>query len=157
MESNRESDRKGDRKVDRESDRESGRESRQGKRQRKGKKMTVKEAILWVDSQKSNAVPEQVKVRWLERLDGMLYRQVVQTHICPFAAPGRYSIPGGGDQTLLISPPYDGIYIDFLNMKTDLEQGDIDRYNNSARVFNEALDDWKKWVNRTYMPRSEEG
>ena len=119
--------------------------------------MTVKEAILWVDSQKSNAVPEQVKVRWLERLDGMLYRQVVQTHICPFAAPGRYSIPGGGDQTLLISPPYDGIYIDFLNMKTDLEQGDIDRYNNSARVFNEALDDWKKWVNRTYMPRSEGG
>ena len=119
--------------------------------------MTVKEAILWVDSQKSNAVPEQVKVRWLERLDGMLYRQVVQTHICPFAAPGRYSISGGGDQTLLIGPPYDGIYIDFLNMKTDLEQGDIDRYNNSARVFNEALDDWKKWVNRTYMPRSEEG
>ena len=127
-----------------------------GDRERE-KEMTVKEAILWVYSQKSNAVPEQVKVRWLERLDGMLYRQVVQTHICPFAAPGRYSISGGGDQTLLISPPYDGIYIDFLNMKTDLEQGDIDRYNNSARVFNEALDDWKKWVNRTYMPRSEEG
>ena len=27
--------------------------------------MTVKEAILWVDSQKSNAVPEQVTALWL--------------------------------------------------------------------------------------------
>lgn len=42
--------------------------------------MTIQEALDLIDGIKPNMVPQDIKVRWLSELDGMLDREIVKQH-----------------------------------------------------------------------------
>ena len=115
--------------------------------------MTIIEAINGIDALKPNKYTQDQKIEWLKRLDGQIKEQVIDTH------------EGGEDVTiadyttaplttqLLISAPYDEIYINYLAMKMDFAAGDFRKYNNNAVLYNESLSEYRKWYNRTHMPK----
>ena len=59
---------------------------------------------------------------------------------------------GDTGRMLLAEPPYDELYVAYLKMKVDEENGETARYNNSATMFNEHLLTYERFYNRTHMP-----
>lgn len=116
--------------------------------------MTIIEAINGIDALKPNQYTQEQKIEWLSKIDGLIKEQVVDTH-----EGGEdivnidYSIAPINTK-LLIPPPYDEIYLHYLTMKIDYAMGEYQKYNNSAQVYNTALQEYKRWYNREHMPKS---
>ena len=116
--------------------------------------MTVKECIDIVDGNKPNQYGIEDKVRWLSFLDKLIITEVLQTHEDydeKYDLFTGYSCDRLGAK-LIAEAPYDQMYIDYLKMKIDEENGETARYNNSATMFNNYFSMYKKWYNRNHMP-----
>lgn len=118
--------------------------------------MTIREAIAGIDERKPNAIPDSIKIRWLEALDWEIYREVILTHREPGAEFSGYpeSLTREESPTLLAPPPYDSMYLYCLESHMDYENGEIARYNNSAAMFRAVYDAYRNWYNRTHSPLS---
>jgi hypothetical protein len=116
--------------------------------------MTVKECIDLVDSVKPNQYSIEDKVQWLSFIDGIIIEDVLKTHE---GYGGEYDLFEGYDtkylgRKLIARPPHDNLYVAYLKMKIDEENGETARYNNSSTMFNSYLETFKKHYNKTHMP-----
>ena len=115
--------------------------------------MTIKEAIDLVDKLKPNSSHYLVKVKWLSKLDGQIYREVFATHEGN-PAEGFHGYDHAEPERILLVPyPYDAdIYTYFLQAQIDKENGEINKYNQSVTLYNNAYGSFQAWYNRTHMP-----
>lgn len=116
--------------------------------------MTVKECIDLVDNVKPNQYGIEDKVFWISYLDGVIINDVIKTHEGyqnEYEEFNGYS-PDDLGQKLIVDKPYDSLYLAFLKMKIDEENGETARYNNSATMFNSYMTQFKKHYNKTHMP-----
>lgn len=116
--------------------------------------MTVGEAIARIDQYKPNAVDPMDKKRWLLELDNRLRITVINHY--SNNEQGNESDPESvsSDHKLIIAPPFDTIYIYWLESMIDYQNGEVDQYNNSSAMFRDALEEWKHWYSRTHqMPQ----
>lgn len=116
--------------------------------------MTIIEAINGIDSLKPNKYTQEQKIEWLDKLDGLLKEQVIDTHEGGEGVVKADYNTAPVTKQLLVPAPYDEIYINYLAMKIDFANGDYRKYNNSAFMYNESLGEYRKWHNRTHMPKS---
>lgn len=103
--------------------------------------MTVSEAI-----ERSKALyPEREEKRseciaWLCELEAKIYYELY----------GEKRNASLSERSSLSAPaPYAEVYPLYIVMKTDLVNADIERYNNSARLFENAYSELANYVNRT--------
>lgn len=116
--------------------------------------MTIQECIDTVDNVKPNQYSIKDKVQWLSFLDGIIINDVIKTHE---GYENQYEEFAGysADKTgvkLIVDAPYDNLYVAYLKMKIDEENGETARYNNSATMFNSYMTTYKKFYNKTHMP-----
>ena len=120
--------------------------------------MTLLEAIHRVDALKPNAYSQSDKVSWLSTLDGMVKRQIIDTHNLN-EDEEEPSFDGYGDDTdlsteLLIPAPYDEeCYVAWLESKIDYSNGEYVKYNNSVLKFRDFYADFQNDYNRHHMPK----
>ena len=115
--------------------------------------MTIAEAIMLVDRLKPNQYPLTLKVKWLSKLDGAIFREIILTHedapITEFAGYDEAT----QDAELLVPAPFDeDIYNNFLQAQIDKENGELGKYNQSITLYNNAYKIYQDWYNRTHMP-----
>ena len=145
--------------------------------------MTILEAIVQADRTRRNEIPPELKLQWLSALDGQLHRELILAHgatpdrglvpgqpSCPGLGPELPGLPGGtgqgpeafqgyGPETdvaaveLLAPYPYDSLYPAYLVMRVDLEQGELERYNNDAALFNRLWQSFAGNYVHTHSPR----
>ena len=101
--------------------------------------MTPNKAIEVVDKIKPNPYSEEDKLRWINELDGMVQRLVIQTDKIK-----QYSYPVDMDKELLIPAPFDDCYTLFLEAKIDYYNREYGNYNNSAMMFEAQFSEYKK-------------
>lgn len=101
--------------------------------------MTPNKAIEIVDRLKPNSYSEEDKLRWINELDGMVQRLVIQTDKIK-----EYSYPDDMDTELLITAPFDDCYTLFLEAKIDYYNREYANYNNSALMFEAQYNEYKK-------------
>lgn len=101
--------------------------------------MTPNKAIEIVDGLKPNSYGEEDKLRWINELEGMVQRLVVQSGTIT-----QLSYPEDMDKELLIRAPYDDVYTLFLEAKIDYYNKEITNYNNSAMMFEAQYNEYKK-------------
>ena len=116
--------------------------------------MTIKECIDQVDNVKPNQYSIEDKVRWLSFLDAIIINEVLKTHE---GYNGQYDefegyCPDNLSTKLIVEHPYDSLYVAYIKMKIDEENGETARYNNSATMYNSYLTLYKKHYNKTHMP-----
>lgn len=116
--------------------------------------MTIIEAINRINAVKPNSYDQSQKVKWLSALDGIVKKEVIDTH----EGGEEVVFNGYTDETLLttnllVPAPYDDVYIRYLEMQIDYANGEYAKYNNSADVYNEAYTAFKRYYNRTHMPK----
>jgi hypothetical protein len=118
--------------------------------------MTIKECIDIVDSLKPNQYSIPDKVRWLSFIDKIIINDVLKTH---HGYDGRYDnfteySPDRLAIQLIADSPYDRLYIAYIKMQIDGENGEMARYNNSANTFNSYMMEYRKYYNKTHIPLS---
>lgn len=115
--------------------------------------MTIAEAISNVDKLKPNGYTEKQKISWLSNLDGLVFKEVFQTHEnSPIESFEGYD-NAPMDTELLIPYPYDeDVYNYFLQKNIDKENGEIAKYNQSVTLYNNAFLAFQNYYNRTHMP-----
>ena len=109
--------------------------------------MTINEAIAAVDGLRNNQIPEDVKRAMLSELDGRIYREVIAPESVDFTG---YNTETNSETVLLVPYPYDGLYVNYLEMEIARISAEMPRYNNAAIVFNEKYAAYKRWYNRTH-------
>ena len=117
--------------------------------------MTIIEAINRIDHLKPNAYSQQDKVRWLSNLDGVVKKEIIDTH----EGGEDVIFEGYNDNTLLttellIPAPYDEVYVRYLEMQIDYANGEYAKYNNSTVEYNTVFSAFEKYYNRDHTPRS---
>lgn len=113
--------------------------------------MTVQTAIERAnDMRAGNSAPDEMKIRWLSELDGIIYNDVILTHEVEANGFSEYT---DTTQELIAKAPYDVLYVYWLMAQIDLKASELNKYNNSLALFNVALRDYKAWFNRNYMPK----
>ena len=117
--------------------------------------MTIIDAISRANALKPNGYSQSEKVRWLSTLDGIVKREVIDTH----EGGEDVLFSGYNDETplnteLLVPAPYDDVYIRYLEMQIDYANGEYAKYNNSTDAYNLALSDFEKYYNREHKPKS---
>lgn len=117
--------------------------------------MTIIEAISRVDNQKFNTIDQDQKVKWLSKLDNMVKTQIIDTH-----EGGEHVTFTGYDSDkdlhtqLLVSAPFDEVYLRWMEAQIDYSNGEIDKYNISITMFNTEFEAYATWYHRNHMPIS---
>ena len=116
--------------------------------------MTIMEALNRIDALKPNSYSPQDKTRWLSALDGIIKKEIIDTH----EGGEGVAFNGYTDATpltteLLVPAPYDDIYIRYLEMQIDYTNGEYGKYNNSMSMYNSAYSNYANYYNRTHMPK----
>lgn len=117
--------------------------------------MTIAEVISKVDELKPNTYTPEDKIGWLSNLDARVKTQIIDAH------KGGEQIQFHGydslidqDTELLVSAPYDEMYLRWLEAQIDYHNGEDERHNNAIMRFNNAYEGYKKHYTRTHMPIS---
>lgn len=116
--------------------------------------MTIIEAINKIDSLKPNNYSQEEKVGWLSTIDGRIKAEIIDTH-----EDGDGGVFNGYDSgtslstELLVTAPYDELYIRWLESQIDYANGEYGKYNNVKSMFNTAYSDFERHYNRTHMPK----
>lgn len=116
--------------------------------------MTIDEAIKLADSMKPNFIPYENKVMWLSQLDSKVHRETILTHENPdpetFAGYDGTTDPN--TELLIASPDASEVYRFYLESCIDYANGETNKYNNSNKMYTNALITYQNWYNRTYLP-----
>ena len=121
--------------------------------------MKVSDMVAHVDKLKPNRFSLDEKYRWLTDIDGMIVRELIETHEnSPLQGEFAGYIPGRDDDKDLIVPaPYDSLYRWYLESQIDLANMEIGKYNNAKNLFNQAYLTYTDHYNRTHMPKQRGG
>ena len=98
--------------------------------------MTIETCISMVDAIEPNGYSEAVKHRILGEVEGRLR---VELH---------GEAPGESDGVLTVPHPYDQLYRFYLLAMIFHMNGDRDRYENAAALYNAAYLNYGKWLKR---------
>ena len=119
--------------------------------------MKAGEVIAMVDRLKPNRFTKEDKYKWLSDVDGMICRELIDTHEdSPLTeAFTGYEAETDAEKELIAPFPYDQIYRWYLESQTDLGNMEITKYNNTRNLFNAAYLTFTDWYNRTHMPKQQ--
>lgn len=112
--------------------------------------MTVQEAIERVRELKPNAYTDEMMCAWLSELDGRVKTEIFDQH----AGFEEKEIPaytiGTRTRELFVPAPYSDIYVYWLSMKIDFSNGEFDRFNNDAVLYNTSWLTFSNHIRRTH-------
>ena len=116
--------------------------------------MTIIEAIDRVDELKPNSYTQAEKVSWLSKLDGIIKREIIDTHedVEEVVFEG-YNEDTPLNTELLVKAPYDDLYLHWLESRIDYHNGEYGRYNNTVTTYNAAYSAFERFYNRGHMPK----
>lgn len=116
--------------------------------------MTIQQAIELVDKLKPNQYEHEQKVKWLSKIDGQVWIEVISTHWgCYYLEPFSGYDASNPDTELLVPYPFaEDIYNYFLQSQIDKENGETGKYSQNAAAFNAAYKTFCDWYNRTHRP-----
>lgn len=111
--------------------------------------MTLKEAIGRFDLLYPNSLEYSEKRALISRLEGRMFLELFSLYegspdVCP-----RYDEDADPDTPLSVPFPFDDIYIKYLCAENDSINSDVERYGNSARIFNAAYEELSSCLQRT--------
>lgn len=116
--------------------------------------MKLSDAISRADALKPNAFSPEAKTAWLSEVEGD-----VQTKVLLFAPEEviSYSWERDANKELLVTPPHDKLYVEYLAARIDYANGEYDKYANTMQMFNAFWNEFVAWFANTYRPADTHG
>ena len=111
--------------------------------------MTINQIINIVDQIKPNAFPPEVKVMWLNEVEGYVQTYI---HLVSSADVITYDYSVDADTELLVPPPHNGVYWTFLTAMIDYGNGEYNKYQNTITLYNSYIQEYQRWYATVYRP-----
>lgn len=112
--------------------------------------MTVREVIAMADDVKPNAFGTDTKIKWLDALEGTLAAEVF---LMAQAEIGQLRLSADDpEQELLIGPPYDDLYVLWLEAQIDRANGEYNKYQNTMQSYNARRAEFVCWFCQNWDP-----
>ncbi|MBQ9342790.1 MAG: hypothetical protein IJT99_01200 [Clostridia bacterium] len=117
--------------------------------------MTVKDLLADIDLKNPNDVQPEIKRGWLLTQEKQLLHEVLHTHMLTSeekekAAALADLVTLDDDYEPVAQPPYQDLYIHYVNAQIALANVDTVAYENAQALYNNALLTYKNWFNRTH-------
>lgn len=109
-------------------------------------KVTLQEVIGKVDSLKPNAYADEMKVDWINRVEGLIQTEIHNVSLDDVIS---YDWAVDADRDLLVAHPYTEIYSYYLMAMIDFHNNDISGYQNDMTMFNSAFDEYAVYYKKT--------
>ena len=120
--------------------------------------MNIQEALDLVDQMRPNMMQKQTKLFFLQELDQLIYEEILLQHEHTDAEEvmPQYDMNTDPTTELLVPDRYGReMYLYWLMSKIDIQNMEIEKYNNDRAMFDNAYDTMSDWWTRTRMPVSE--
>ncbi len=114
--------------------------------------MTIMDAISKTDSLFFNTFCYGDKVALLSKLDWMIQRNLIDTHQGGSLDFHGYDADTDAATQLLAPPPYDQMYLTWLQAQMELWLKETDNYNASILTFNAEYSAFENYYNRNHLP-----
>ncbi len=115
--------------------------------------MTLSDAIENFDREHPNSCPFNLKLQWISQLDHKIYGEILVPR--GYSEFNGYSLETPQDTVLAAPDAYGELYGYYLKMNIDLRNGEIDRFNNTALLFNRAYKELFDYINRSTAVKSQ--
>lgn len=116
--------------------------------------MTVQAAIDRADELRPNTFNDDAKFLWLSELDGRIKIEIFDTHEGYEGIEMPSYNLGNRTENLFVPEPYSDMYIYWLFMKMDFMNGEFDRFNNDAMLYNTSWLAFANHINRTHSAKA---
>lgn len=114
--------------------------------------MKIKELFDYVDAVKPNAFKDEVKLVWLNEIEGAVQVQIMLLSPADVVEYGVDDM----DSVLLVDAPHSKIYAAYIQAMIDLGNGEYDKYANSMELFNRFWNEYSAWYALFIDPASGE-
>lgn len=111
--------------------------------------MKLKDAIERVSGVKPHAFPEEALTEYINEVEGMVQLEVL---LLDPRSLIRYDWEKDQETELLVNPPFDELYISYLEAKIDYKNGEYDKYQASQAMFEDQYLDFTIWFIENYHP-----
>lgn len=116
--------------------------------------MKICEAISQINSLKPNTYSDKQKIYWLNQLESMVKRLVIDTH----EGGDQIAFDGFNENTsvetqLFMPSPFDMAYIYWLEAQIHYTNEDIDMYNSAIMMFNATFSEYKADYKRNHATK----
>lgn len=116
--------------------------------------MKICEAISQINSLKPNTYSDKQKIYWLNQLESMVKRLVIDTH----EGGDQIAFDGFNENTsvetqLFMPSPFDMAYIYWLEAQIHYANEDIDMYNSAILMFNATFSEYKADYKRNHVSK----
>ena len=118
--------------------------------------MTLQEALDVTDEMKPNMMRRDLKIKYLTEIEQLIHDEIIMTHEHTQEQETKpvYTEETEPETVLIVPDPYSMLYVYWLMSKIDLQNLEMDKYNNDRALFENAYNTMHDWWNRTYMPIS---
>ena len=106
--------------------------------------MTIQEALDAANNLTGAIIDEDTMIRWLSDVDGQLTVDFYKQYNWD-----KYT-SNDTDRELLVPHPWDELYVHYLAAMTYYTNGAYDRYNNAMMMYNNGLNQYRKFYRRTH-------
>lgn len=117
--------------------------------------ITINDIITYVNTVKPNSVSTAEKIKWLNEIDSIIKRDIIDTH----EQYDRYPFDGYNEETWgetpLLLPLELGrdIYRYYIEYQIDIINKEYNKYNAAAALYQSALEEAELYWHNHYMPR----
>ena len=111
--------------------------------------MKLKDAISKTKAYKPHAFSEAQATDWINQLEAEIYTDVLLIDAADFRP---YVWPDDAEAELFLPAAHESLYPAWLEAMIDYHNGEYDRYANTLAVFNQRLNDYKRYICYTYTP-----
>lgn len=111
--------------------------------------MTIAEAVAKAVHLVPNAIEQRNFIEWLSRLDWQIKTEVLDNYTDEIEYNG-YDDNTDTKTELLVKPPYDELYIRYLEAQIYRAYNEIGKYNNCIVEYNAVYSRFKAQYNRTH-------
>lgn len=111
--------------------------------------MTIAEAIAKAVHSVPNTIEQRNFIEWLSRLDWQIKIEVLDNYTDEIEYNG-YDDNTDTNTELLVKPPYDELYIRYLEAQIYRAYNEISKYNNCIVEYNAVYSRFKAQYNRTH-------
>ena len=112
--------------------------------------MKVNEAITKVDDLEPNTYEDNEKLDWITELDKRIAIEILNVREREEDVVVEPYTEADMDKELLVPAPYDNLYVQWLMSQIDYYNNEMDRYANSAAMFNQKYQDFANYWYRTH-------
>lgn len=114
--------------------------------------MKISEAIAQAQAAAPGVIDNAAYITWLNRLDWQIKREIFDNYTQNVEFDG-YNSDTSLDTELLVSAPYDEMYIRYLEAQVNRQYGETVKYNNSIVEFNAIYKRFHAQYNRDHTSK----